>query len=63
MSPVMQDVARHCSTQAAVAHVTGVWRPSGKRVYTDLNARNVPYVISLWGDLSQYSFHRGRLKQ
>ena len=62
-SRAMREVSKACAEQADVAHVTGVWQPSVRRVYSDLDALSVPYVISPRGALSPYSFRHGWLKK
>jgi len=62
-SRTMRTVAKTCATQADVAHVTGVWQPSVRGVYGDLDALGVPYVSSPRGALSPYSFRQGWLKK
>jgi glycosyltransferase involved in cell wall biosynthesis len=62
-SRAMRAVAKASAAQAAVAHVTGVWQPSVRGVYSDLDVLGVPYVSSPRGALSPYSFRQGWLKK
>ena len=63
VSRAMREVAAVHAGRVDVAHVTGVWQPSVRGVYGDLNALGVPYVSSPRGALSPYSFRHGWAKK